>query len=83
MAESLVRADQGYAKMTAFVSGEARGLRHSDLGRQLVEMGQDLLRKLMQANLDMRRPGKRRNRCGMLKARDSRLWHGDGHPQRL
>ena len=51
-------ADQSYEKMTRFLSGEAaHQLSHSDLERQLGEMGQDLLRKLMQAHLEMRRPG--------------------------
>src|ERR1700677_1830535 len=51
-------ADQSYEKMTRFLSGEAaHQLRHSDLERQLGAMGQDLLRKLMQAHLEMRRPG--------------------------
>ena len=50
-------ADQAYEKMTTFLCGEASQLSHSDLERQLGAMGQDLLRKLMQAHLEMRQPG--------------------------
>ena len=51
------QADQAYERITTFLSGEANQLSHSDLERQLGEMGQDLLRKLMQAHLEMRQPG--------------------------
>lgn len=51
-------ADQEYAKITSFLgSEEARALNHSDLERQLEGMGRELLRKLLQAHLDLRQPG--------------------------
>jgi hypothetical protein len=50
-------ADQAYEKIATLLSGEASQLSHSDLERQLGAMGQDLLRKLMQAHLEMRQPG--------------------------
>src|SRR5258708_34831959 len=52
-------ADQAYAIITEFLrSEEARQVKHSELERQLEGMGQELLRKLLQAHLDMRQPGK-------------------------
>jgi hypothetical protein len=51
------QADQAYEKIATLLSGEASQLSHSDLERQLGAMGQDLLRKLMQAHLEMRQPG--------------------------
>ncbi len=55
--DPFAEADLAYEKITSFLCGEAKQLRHSDLERQLGEMGQDLLRKLMQAHLEMRQPG--------------------------
>ncbi len=51
-------ADQAYATISEFLrSEEARQVKHSELERQLEGMGRDLLRKLLQAHLDMRQPG--------------------------
>jgi hypothetical protein len=51
-------ADQAYAAITGFLSSkEACQVNHSELERQLEGMGRDLLRKLLQAHLDMRQPG--------------------------
>src|SRR6266700_1760848 len=51
-------ADQAYATITEFLrSEEARQVKHSELERQLEGMGRELLRKLLQAHLDMRQPG--------------------------
>jgi hypothetical protein len=52
-------ADQAYATITEFLrSEEALQVKHSDLERQLEGMGRELMRKLLQAHLDMRQPGK-------------------------
>ncbi len=52
-------ADQYYAKIAGFLgSEEARQVKHSELERQLEGMGRELLRKLLQAHLDMRGSGK-------------------------
>jgi len=51
-------ADQAYATITEFLrSEEARQVKHSELERQLEGMGRELLRKLLQAHLDLRQPG--------------------------
>ena len=51
-------ADQAYAMITEFLrSEEARQVKHSELERQLEGMGRELMRKLLQAHLDMRQPG--------------------------
>lgn len=52
-------ADQSYAAITGFLcSKEACQVSHSELERALEEKGRDLLRKLLQAHLDMRQPGR-------------------------
>ena len=51
-------ADQAYATITEFLrSEEVWQVKHSELERQLEGMGRELMRKLLQAHLDMRRPG--------------------------
>src|SRR6266849_10212917 len=51
-------ATADYAILTTFLrSKEAQALNHSDLERQLDGMGRALLRKLLQAHLDLRQPG--------------------------
>jgi hypothetical protein len=58
VADAFAAADQAYAAITGFLcSEEARQVRHSELERQLEGMGRELLRKLLQAHLDMRQPG--------------------------
>ena len=52
-------ADQAYARIAGFLrSEEAWQVKHSDLERQLEEMGRELMRQLLQAHLDLRQPGK-------------------------
>ena len=52
-------ADQAYAAITEFLrSEEAWQVKHSELERQLEGMGRELMRKLLQAHLDLRQPGK-------------------------
>src|SRR5256714_2079871 len=59
VADPFDAADQAYATITEFLrSEEARQVKHSELERQLEGMGRELLRKLLQAHLDMRQPGK-------------------------
>ena len=59
VADPFAAADQVYATITEFLrSEEARQVKHSELERQLEGMGRELLRKLLQAHLDMRQPGK-------------------------
>ncbi len=56
--QSFAAADHEYATITSFLeSKEARALNHSDLERQLEGMGRELMRKLLQAHLDLRQPG--------------------------
>lgn len=56
--QSFAEADQAYATIISFLgSQEARGLKHSDLERQVEGMGRELMRKLLQAHLDLRQPG--------------------------
>ena len=56
--EPFVAAAQQFERITTFLrSGEACGLTHSDLERTLDAQGRDLLRLLLQAHLDLRRPG--------------------------
>jgi hypothetical protein len=51
-------ANQTYAAMTEYLSSkEARQVEHSELERELEGMGRELLRKLLQAHLDLRQPG--------------------------
>jgi hypothetical protein len=58
VADPFAAADQAYASITEFLrSEEARQVRHSELERQLEVMGRELLRKLLQAHLDLRQPG--------------------------
>jgi hypothetical protein len=58
VADPFAAADQAYASITEFLrSEEARQVRHSELERQLEGMGRELLRKLLQAHLDLRQPG--------------------------
>jgi hypothetical protein len=59
VADPLAAADQAYATITEFLrSEEAWPVKHSELERQLDGMGQEWMRKLLQAHLDMRQPGK-------------------------
>src|SRR6266849_3844976 len=56
--QSFAAADHDYATITSFLeSKEARALNHRDLERQLEGMGRELMRKLLQAHLDLRQPG--------------------------
>jgi len=56
--DPFVAADQAYATITEFLrSEEARQVKHSELERQLEGMGRELMRKLLQAHLDLRQPG--------------------------
>lgn len=51
-------AEQEFDKIAAFLhSQEASSMTHSDLERELEEKGRELMRKLLQAHLDLRRPG--------------------------
>ena len=59
VADPFAAADQAYAKISQFLgSEEAHQVKHSDLERQLEGMGRELMRKLLQAHLDLRQPGK-------------------------
>ena len=59
VADPFAAADQAYATIIEFLrSEEARQVKHSELERQLDGMGRELMRKLLQAHLDMRQPGK-------------------------
>jgi len=59
VADPFAAADQAYATITQFLgSEEACQVKHSDLERQLEGMGRELMRKLLQAHLDLRQPGK-------------------------
>ena len=59
VADPFAAADQAYAKISQFLgSEEACQVKHSDLERQLEGMGRELMRKLLQAHLDLRQPGK-------------------------
>lgn len=58
VADPFVAADQVYATMSSFLrSREAWQVTHSELERQLEAMGRELMRKLLQAHLDLREPG--------------------------
>src|SRR5260370_8082401 len=58
VADRFAAADPTYATITEFLrSEEARQVKPSELERQLEGMGRELLRKLLQAHLDMRQPG--------------------------
>jgi hypothetical protein len=58
VADRFADAHQTYATITQFLdSEEARRVKHSDLERQLESMGRELMRKLLQAHLDLRQPG--------------------------
>lgn len=58
LADPFAVADDAYATITRFLhSEEARQVKHSDLERQLETMGRELMRKLLQAHLDLRQPG--------------------------
>jgi hypothetical protein len=59
VADPFAAADQAYATITELLrSEEAWQVKHSELERQLEGMGRELMRKLLQAHLDMRQPGK-------------------------
>ena len=59
VADPFAAADQAYATISQFLgSEEAYQVKHSDLERQLEGMGRELMRKLLQAHLDLRQPGK-------------------------
>jgi len=59
VADPFAAADQAYATISQFLgSEEACQVKHSDLERQLEGMGRELMRKLLQAHLDLRQPGK-------------------------
>jgi hypothetical protein len=58
VANPFAAANQDYAAITEFLSSkEAWQVDHSELERELEGMGQELLRKLLQAHLDLRQPG--------------------------
>ncbi len=57
-ANPFAEADQAYAAMTGYLrSKEARQMNHSELEREMEEMGRNMLRKMLQAHLDLRQPG--------------------------
>jgi hypothetical protein len=59
VADRFAAADQAYATITELLgSEEVRQVKHSELERQLEGMGRELMRKLLQAHLDLRQPGK-------------------------
>ena len=59
VADPFAAADQAYATITEFLrSEEAWQVKHSELERQLEGMGRELMRKLLQAHLELRQPGK-------------------------
>ena len=59
VADPFAAADQAYATITEFLrSEEAWQVKHSELERQLEGMGRELMRKLLQAHLDLRQPGR-------------------------
>jgi hypothetical protein len=56
--DSFVAAEKDFYKITTFLrSKEASSLKHSDLERILDTQGRELMRKLLQAHMDTRRPG--------------------------
>jgi len=58
VADAFAAADQAYAAITEFLrSEEAWQVKHSELERQLEGMGRELMRKLLQAHLELRQPG--------------------------
>jgi hypothetical protein len=58
VANPFAAADQDYAAITEFLSSkEAWQVEHSELERELEGMGRELLRKLLQAHLELRQPG--------------------------
>ena len=58
VADPLAAANPAYATITQFLySQEGRQVKHSELERQLEEMGRELMGKLLQAHLDLRPPG--------------------------
>ena len=58
VADPFAAADQAYATITQFLGSEEAGqVKHSELERQLEGMGRELMRKLLQAHLDLRQPG--------------------------
>ena len=58
VADPFVAADQVYATITEFLrSKEACQVKHSELERQLEGMSRELMRKLLQAHLELRQPG--------------------------
>ncbi|MFH1602583.1 MAG: hypothetical protein ABIH03_01605 [Pseudomonadota bacterium] len=57
-ADPFAAAEQEFDTITTFLcSQEAGSLTHSDLERMLEAKGRELLRKLLQAHLDLRHPG--------------------------
>jgi hypothetical protein len=57
--DPFIAPDQAYATICTFAkSSKAGQMRESDLERQLEGMGRDLIRKVLQAHLDLRQPGK-------------------------
>src|SRR5487761_1954047 len=59
VANPFAAADQAYAAITEFLrSKEAWQVEHSELERALEGKGRELLRKLLQAHLELRQPGK-------------------------
>ena len=61
VADPFAEADQAYATISRFLHAEeARQVKHSELERQLEAMGRELMRKLLQAHLDLRQPGEAR-----------------------
>ena len=61
VADPFAEADQAYATISRFLhSEEARQVKHSELERQLEAMGRELMRKLLQAHLDLRQGGEAR-----------------------
>lgn len=58
VADPFAAADQAYATITEFLrSKEACQVKHSELERQLETMGRELMRRLLQAHLELRQPG--------------------------
>ena len=70
-------AEQEFGNITTFLSSsEATSLTHSDLERELEAKGRELMRKLLQAHLDLRGPGEAvgpvHDASGETRAREQR-----------
>jgi hypothetical protein len=76
VADPFADAREQFANMERYLTGEAMKMTESELEREVQKQGEELLRKLLQAHLDIRGPGQA---AGPVKGSDGIVREQDRH----